>query len=368
MPAAKEFLARHRLPIPEPGREGARWLADWIEGLFEEDAAILDDHRLVEGAGAILGLLLIEHLDGEVCQQEDRHRVRLGRFGWFDPFATIEAVLDSEEPRSSLRDHLAAAEEEAERRGPISRVVGAFADALAKARPDVSIRTQFELTVELSNGATVDLTRLGRIREDDVALRKAAMRVVQMLPGGDKPALTSWVEAAPRILPRLVPETFLSSLPDRQDLYCTALGHDVYLALQLRYGPRARYVRDGEAASWKAQGAFVERHALSNLAQKSRKLRLEQVGDGLYRLRQGDGLDAARLLLPDLGVRLTRLDPREWIVVAPHRDVLLLAPSSPDHVRRLIDHAKEAAGRAPHPVSTSPFRLLPTGVQPYPLA
>ena len=108
--------------------------------------------------------------------------------------------------------------------------------------------------------------------------------------------------------------------------------------------------------------------ALTNLAEKSQKLRLQRIDEGLYRIRQGDGLDGARLLLPDLGARLKRLEPAPWVVVAPHRDVLLVAPSIPDRVRRLVDHAREAASRAPHPVSAAPFELLPTGIRPYHLS
>ena len=56
--------------------------------------------------------------------------------------------------------------------------------------------------------------------------------------------------------------------------------------------------------SWALERAAAKQQAVENLAAKSRSLRLERVTDGILRVRQGDGLDGARLLLPDLAARL----------------------------------------------------------------
>jgi len=364
VPAARHFVDSQRPPSPGTGAPGIRWLAAQLEDFVDRDSDGADDDRFVEGAGALLGLLLIDHLGGRTREREGCHRVQLGRFGWFDPFGAVQEVLDAEEPRSCLSEYLSVAEQEAAQNGPVSRVVRVFADALGRARPDLGIESQFELTVDLNNGASVDLSRLERVArdQDDDAAIEAARRIISMLPGAGAQEETPWNEAASRLLPRLVSQRFLTSLPSEQTLYFDGIGNDVHLALQLRYGTRARYVRSAEIDSWALERKAVQQQAIENLAAKSRSLRLERVTDAILRVRQGDGLDGARLLLPDLAARLERLGPSTWVAAAPHRDVLLLAREQ--GLEELSKRAEDAVQRAPHPVSASLFVITPQGPRP----
>jgi hypothetical protein len=343
---------------------GVRWLAALLEDFVDRDSDGAEDDRFVEGAGAFLGLLLIDHLGGRTHEREGCHRVQLGRFGWFDPFGAIQEALDADDPRKCLSEYLLVAEREAKAKGPVSRVVRVFADELSRARPELSIESQFELTVDLDNGASVDLTRLERVArdQDDDAATEAARRIISMLPGAEVTEATPWSEAAPRLLPRLVSQKFVGSLPAEQDLYLHAIGHDVLLALQLRYGTRARYLRCAEVDGWAVGLETIQQRSIENLSAKSRALHLEPVSDGILRVRQSDGLDGARLLLPDLAARLERLSPGRWFAAAPHRDVLLLARRPV--LSELSKRAQDAALRAPHPVSASLFAVTPQGPRP----
>jgi uncharacterized protein YtpQ (UPF0354 family) len=363
-PAARAFVDSQRPPLPGTGAPGIRWLATQLEDFVDRDTDGGDDDRFVEGAGALLGLLLIDHLGGRTRERDGCHRVQLGRFGWFDPFGTIQEALDAEDPRECLSEYLSVAEREADENGPVSRVVRVFASTLGRERPDLDIESQFELTVDLNNGASVDLASLERVARDqnDDAATEAARRIISMLPGSNAQEETPWNEAATRLLPRLVSDKFLASLPSEQTLYIDAVGSDVHLALQLRYGTRARYVRYAEVDSWALERAAARQQAIENLAAKSRSLRLERVNDEILRVRQGDGLDGARLLLPDLAARLARVEPGFWVAAAPHRDVLLLARG--EAVDELHRRAQDAAQRAPHPVSAAMFAITPQGPRP----
>jgi len=364
VPAARIFADSERPPMPGAGTNGVRWLVERIEGFVDRDTSEPEDDLFVEGAGAVLGLLLIEHLGGRARAHLGAHRVQLGRFGWFDPFEAIQDALDAENPRARLAEYLSLAELEATDSGPVSRVVRAFAETLESERPDLGIRSQFELTVDLDNGATVDLRRLEQVSrgQDDQATHEAARRIVSMLPGAGTPETTPWHEAAPRLLPRLVSRSFIESLPNEQQLHLQELGVEVHVALQLRYGSRARYVRSSEVAGWALGAAAAQRKAVENLAAKSRSLRLERVTDGVLRVRQGDGLDGARLLLPDLALRLEQLEKGPWIAASPHRDVLLVGHGTA--VDRLAAHAEVSTQRAPHPVSASLFAVTAHGPRP----
>ena len=364
VPTARDFLLSQPPPLPENGAPGVRWLAAQLEDFVDRDSDGAEDDRFVEGAGALLGLLLIDHLGGRTLEREGCHRVQLGRFGWFDPFGAIQEALDAENPRGCLSEYLSVAEREADAKGPVSRVVRVFAEELGRARPDLNIESQFELTVDLNNGASVDLARLERVARDqnDDAASEAARRIISMLPGAQAQESTSWPEAAPRLLPRLISRKFLESLPAEQSLYLDPIGADVHLALQLRYGTRARYLREHEVRGWPLDCAAVRQQAMENLVAKSRSLRLERVSEEILRVRQGDGLDGARLLLPDLAARLERLAPGGWLAAAPHRDVLLLAGRSA--LPELRKRAEDASRRAPHPVSASLFAVTREGPRP----
>ncbi|MDH3726107.1 MAG: hypothetical protein OER77_01125 [Myxococcales bacterium] len=363
VPAALNFAESQGGALPDAGTTGVRWLANQIERFLEQEGDPIADDRFVEGAGALLGLLLIEHLGGRTRERAGTHRVQLGRFGWFDPFGAIEQALDAEDPRNCLSEYLAVAEREASDAGPVSNIVSMFAEVLGEKRPDLRIESQFELTVELDNGATVDLARLEKVArdQDQAVTAEAALRIVSMLPGDDRRRETQWAEAMARLFPRLVSDKFLGSLPGDDALYREEVGHDVHLTLQLRYGPRSRYVRQAEVGQWRDSGdAFHQ--SIRNLASHSRELRLETIEDGLLRVRQRDGLDAARLVLPDLAIRLRQLSTEGWIAAAPHRDVLLVAPL--DRAPVLARHANDAAEHAPHPISGALFSVTEEGLFP----
>jgi uncharacterized protein YtpQ (UPF0354 family) len=364
VPAARAFVDSQRPPLPGTGATGIRWLAAQLEDFVDRETDGVDDDRFVEGAGAVLGLLLIDHLGGRTRERDGCHRVQLGRFGWFDPFVTIQEALDAEDPRGCLSEYLSVAEREAAENGPVSRVVRVFADALNRERPDLDIESQFELTLDLNNGASVDLARLERVArdQDDDAATEAARRIISMLPGANVQEDTPWNEAASRLLPRLVSTNFLESLPSEQALYTDEVGDGVHLALQLRYGTRARYVRRAEVDGWPPERAATRQQALENLAAKSSSLRLQRVSPEVLRIRQGDGLDGARLLLPDLAGRLAQLEAGLWVAAAPHRDVLLLARG--EAVEALHKRAEDGVRRAPHPVSAAIFAITPQGPRP----
>jgi uncharacterized protein YtpQ (UPF0354 family) len=185
-----------------------------------------------------------------------------------------------------------------------------------------------------------------------------------MLPGANAEEATPWHEAASRVLPRLVSEHFLDSLPGDRTLHTEPLGADIHVTLQLRYGSRSRYLRDREVYAWPVARAAVQRKALENLAAQSRSLRLEPVARGVLRVRQGDGLDGARLLLPDLAARLEQVKAGTWVAAAPHRDILLLAHGLA--IAALAECAEDAARRAPHPISGTLFELTSSGPHPLP--
>lgn len=374
--AAQGFVVEHlgREPHRAPrGRDALAELADaidrWCDQADPGDAA---DRELVESAGAFLGLLLIDHLGGEHAERDGRHRVRLGLRGFFDPFATLEEVLDADDPRAELAACVRVAEAEARGEGRISRVVRALERALERERPAMQVAEHFERYVRLAPDVELDLDRVVEATTDqgDEAVEQAVAKLLAMLPGGDGPEGVAWDEARERLVPRLMSARFLEELreahPDRGDLWAEPLGHGVRVGLLLDHDDRARYVRRDEVDRWGRQTHEPLAVAVQNLAARSDRARFGRIDTPqgpLVVARSGDGLDAARLLLPTLHDVLEPELGSPFLVAVPHRDTLLAAPSGPPAlVHALCERASDEAARAPHRIGEGLFEVAPAGI------
>ena len=387
---ARRFLQEHGepgSPLFPRGADGLASLADLIDRWCEvEEPAEEADRWFVEGAGSLLGLLLIDDAgDGGWASRDGVHRVRLGPRGYCDPFAIVESALEADEPRASLALGVRRAEAEARGEGTVSRVVTAFEVALGRAHPGSSVREHFETYLRLDSGVEVDLSRAVGATADQsaAAVAQAVDKLVAMLPGGDARETVDWNDARPRLLPRLICGEFLDSLratsEHRIELWSRPVGHDAWLALVLSYGDRARYVRAEEVEAWgedppgtAAAGASDDagpmRAALENLAARSSSARLARIEttDGpLVIGRSGDGLDGSRLLLPGLHDVLAAELGSPLLVAAPHRDTLLACHAgSAATAEALRRRALDEARRAPHRITAGLFLLSPTGLEP----
>ncbi len=350
--AARRFskLYMQGQPLPRGG-DAIAAIADAIDALAHDPSAPDDaDTTLIETAGALFALVLLDRYPGRHAARERDHRVLLGAWGSFDPFAAIDQALDAEEPFASFRDSVAAAEAEALGRGPVSRVVRAFCELSGR-----TLAERFELEVVLEDGIEVDLRSVFRATStlDQAAVDRAVAKVVALLEGSSR--TIRWEDACDRILPRLVGPTFVESA-QQANVWLAPWAEDVSVALQLRFEGRMRYVRESEVDAWVAEGARPVHRAVERLAARSESARFARIDldEGvLVVARTGDGLDAARALLPGLSAVLEpELGHEIWIAV-PHRDTLL-ASANESLLRR---HADDAYRRAPHPISREPVRL-----------
>lgn len=327
------------------------WLAETLDDFAHDTGAPDDaDARFLEGAGAYLGLLLVDHLGGACSSKDRQHHVHVGPGpapGTFDPFAAIDQALDADDPHEALIDALKEAEAEARGEGPASRCVVAFRQALAEAQPERAIEERHGLDLLLDDGTEIDLERL-RAAGDPL---DAARRLVSLLPGSRARRL-DWTEARGRLFPRLVGEAFVEGLGDRGDaLQLRPLVGAVHVALQLRYPGRSRFVRRDEVDHWLDGGHDPAAAALDNLREAAASLDVRSVDEHLFALTTGDALDAARLLLPKLADELEERLGRPFLAAVPHRDVLLLARDDFAAERALSRHARELHDRAPHPIA-----------------
>jgi len=341
-------------PLPR-GPAAIEWLLAYLPRHLDEGE---DDDEFIEGAGALLGVVLLDHHGGHHVVRGHRHRLTLGRFGSFDPFALAESLLDADDPHARLAEELRLAESEAAGVGPMARVVRAFAVALEAMRPELAIASRVGLALALSDGVEVDLRRVAVASdgEDDAVVARSAEKLVRLLPGGEADAPMPFVEAAELLRPRLVAADFADELPGlfTHPLPARFGTELIRVALQLAFEGRSRFVRQREVDAWRdAQPLLV---AIENLAARSADARFVRVDseDGVLVVAgSGDGLDAARLLLPTLEDVLRAELAGPILVSVPHRDTLLASDSE----ALLRARTDDAHARAPHKIATALLRL-----------
>jgi uncharacterized protein YtpQ (UPF0354 family) len=372
---AQRFSARADLPLPPaPARERLRALARAMDRFLSlDEVSPTAEHDFVEGAGAVLGVILIDHHpDARHRTRAGKHRVQLGDHGYFDPFFAIEAALESDDPRAALARQVATAEAEQRSEGPISRVVKSLSLQLAHTRPDLRIANHFDLDLSLASSDQqpfdVDLQRaVDSTREQaQPAVERVVARLVSMLPGASSPAL-SFAAVRDRLLPRLCAASLLDELAERvrSPLFSLAITSELRVALQVEIEGRGRYVRARELADWGLSDSQAISLALDNLGERSARFRLvrEDTSYGaLYVARSGDGLDSARLLLPALYEHLRARFGADAVVGVPHRDTFMVCGAQDmGLVAELRTRCEHTAARAPHRISGNLFRLCAPG-------
>ncbi len=316
----------------------------------------------MEGAGAYFALVLLDHLrEGEHAMHEGVHRLLVGHYGCFDPFASIERVLGASDVRQALFAEVALAEAEASGTGPVARVVREL-EKQVSVRGNARIARRFQHKVWIDTQDTqieLDLTRVVDMSRDesDLLVEQAVRRLVAAGSPTESAALLPWESARASLMPRVVGESFVAALPKDHALHLAHLASDVSVALVLRYKDRARYVRQDEVEAWTNIGGAPNAQALHNLARASERTRIlrHDTGAGpILVLESRDGLDSARLLLPALREVFEAELGTPFVVGVPHRDTLLACALGQSEVLSEMRRRHESAAlRAPHAITRS---------------
>lgn len=361
---AQRFAQTHGLRMDSSTEDTLLGLARTIERDVDDD-----ERAMVEGAGALLGVILIAHFEGRHRSQGSKHRCQLGSVApliTFDPFAAIERVIDADNIRRELARQVQLAETEVRHQGPVSRVITELGEQLRTAGLPHRVSDVFDNTAWLGPDIEVDLGRVIEATHEGVPVERAVRRIVESLSNAGSQDALAWSEARERILPRVVNASFLGSLPDGgRRLWSDAIGTDVYITLVLSYERRSRYVRQSEIERWGITGATARREALKRLAHRSGESRLGRVdthNGSMVVAKTGDGLDSARVLLPGMFELLREELGAGFLVALPHRDTLIACAAEPAHlVGGVREHVERESRRAPHAISRELWRMTSAG-------
>jgi hypothetical protein len=150
----------------------------------------------------------------------------------------------------------------------------------------------------------------------DASHREAWGAALATLAAKGLPMPAVWDEAQEAILPELVP----AWVPEREGGFNRLCIEG--LRLRLRVGDRV--IQPADLTLWDISDDTAVEQALENLKSRSSNKAFERLPSGIYRGPWRDGLDAARLLLPDLWKDLFK-DQRPFMAI-PNPGCLLFAP------------------------------------------
>lgn len=331
-----------------------------------------DDERLfVELAGSYLAVLLCDALGrGKHVARGGKHRVDLG-VASFDPFGALERVLAADDATRALAEEVSRAEAEAAGIGPAARVAREVERQLRARFSRINVLDRFDHTLTLEvdgDSVELDLARLVRATSGESAsnVQRAVEKFLSAMPGMADGA-SAWGDAKDSILPRPLGAQMIAGLPERSALSLhpllagpKQLGAPE-LGFVLRGERRARYVQAREVHGWDVTAAQLRAAAIENLAARSENAKLactDTEHGPIVVAKSGDGLDAARVVLPGL---IDVLGPElgvPFAVAIPHRDTLLACPlDAPKAVAHLRKTAAGQAARAPHAISKDVLQL-----------
>jgi hypothetical protein len=335
-----------------------------------------DDERLfVELAGSYLAVLLCDALGrGQHVAREGKHRVDLG-VASFDPFGALERVLAADDAARALAHEVSRAEAEAAGTGPSARVAREVERQVRARFRQTHVVSRFDHTLTLEvegERVELDLSRVVRATSGESAanVQKAVEKLLAALPGMGSSA-SAWREAKDSILPRPLGAQMIAGLPESSALSLMPLlaGQQAKaapkLGFVLRNERRARYVQAREVQGWDVTQAQLRVAAIENLAARSENAKLactDTEHGPIVVAKSGDGLDAARVVLPGL---IDVLGPElgvPFAVAIPHRDTLLACPlDAPAAVAHLRRTARAQAAKAPHAISGDVMALSRDG-------
>ncbi|MCA9601300.1 MAG: DUF1444 family protein, partial [Myxococcales bacterium] len=280
---------------------------------------------------------------------------------------------DSPSPRAELARWVRQAEAEANGTGPLARIVQML---LRKLPTDDGFRLvhHFEHDLRFACGIELSIARAVRATEDleAHAAESAVDKLISLVTAQSAPLPLPWEQIQGDVFPRLVPSTFVDELARRSEqtrsILVSPFPNDLRLAFVLRRGDRARFIRTDELGTWGVRHVELLEAAVANLAAASTKASFSEVmtTDGpLVVARSGDGLDAARLLLPGLHAVLSNHLGGDIAVAVPHRDALYAVDASNTPlVHQLRRKAEDDARRAPHRITTDLFRVGKSRLEP----
>lgn len=329
----------------------AHAVEDWCQ---RSDPAEAQDHRFVNGAGALFAMLLLRRFpEARHGMAGGVHGVRLGTCGWVHAFEPMEHALEADFPRVACLEAFELAAAEREGRGPHGRV---FSEALTQLkRAHIAVHSHGCESILLNDGTELSLLKVIR------ATRGASMATVHRSVGSMLAPLTAgpsdlstWEETKGQLFPRPVNLTFVQRQERAQLAHRPYLDDEGRVTWVQRFEDRVRFLCEPDLERWCITADQLHACAMENLAAATDRAHFicDELDHGpTIFARSRDGLDAARSLLPGFIPLLTKELGEKVCFAAPHRDGLFATGASGGGLAWARAQAQREFAAAPHRIS-----------------
>ena len=211
--------------------------------------------------------------------------------------------------------------------------------------------------------------RAYRRRPDAIdAVVSTLLRVSQGETGVPDPGYQT---IADRIFPQLKNVNLLVDTVERGAdpiLYRLFLA-DIMLTYAIRDSKRLSYLTETQIERWGVSEHVVHEQAMKNLAAASQKIPYHVAGTGSQQVvifNVNDGLDAARLLLPDLIQSAAHDIPGNLVIGIPNRDFMVVfSDDDPDRVSAVALQVTQDMRQHSHGLTTHLFTIADGEVREY---
>jgi len=256
----------------------------------------------------------------------------------------------------------------------MSRTPDEFANIVAgiitDLRPGVEVGfgDGFQLVV---NGRVFDLTNLWRMVQSDFEHMQEIVRhyceeILDRMAEEEAFGTKAWREVKPRLMPRIHPVSIFDQLPRQLVVHRPWVNNTVVSYVCDNPGSTTT-VHPEQLDQWGVKLHDVEVIADANLGRYAVAPEFQIVnserGGRIITIRERDGYDSARILLPEIRERLARSLGKVFYVGIPARDVCVAFSNGPDaFVEVMSARVKAAFERLPYPICPHLFLVTPDGI------
>lgn len=242
------------------------------------------------------------------------------------------------------------------------------ADLIRRLKPDFSVDLLGPREL-LVNGRRLDLENLYRMVSHEPARGREIVEhyLDQLFAGEALHLLNMTLDAArARVMPRIQPATIFEHL-DRDQVAHAPFVNGTVVVFVTDLPNMTVSITTEQVVRWGLALDELECLARTNLDAYARDLELDIIhsreGGKAAILRNHDGYDAARLLLPDIFDRLAPQLGGDFLVATPARDMFVALSRDPaPFVNRLHDRVEQDYRRLPYPITADFFYVTRDGV------
>ncbi|NBU63553.1 MAG: DUF1444 family protein [Chloroflexia bacterium] len=176
---------------------------------------------------------------------------------------------------------------------------------------------------------------------------------------------------ANQIIPQLKPIALLAELVERgaEPIIYRLFLADLIITYAIHDGNRLSYLTETQLARWNVSEHTVHAQAITNLHNRSQHVPYHKAGSASQQVivfNVNDGLDAARILLPDIILAASNDIPGDIVIGIPNRDFLvIISADDPDRVAAVALQITRDMRQHAHGLSNRLFTIHHNEVREY---